>query len=307
MTNKIEEIRQLQEKPRWVEDYIPLDKSWIIRMGVLDLFNGKKERIKTFLNDQKDLGGDLLALKGVIETWDTGGPVDVGESGTIYRIFQFASWKLKLDKEFVTQGTLTERVKKMTKDPEIIKMSLSELLDLPEKTSQWATASILFGNKERVPDPPYHLQMAFDAVDYYKTQDEQGKPWEARPDETIRKQAEVFLELMRRKDVSFTPLQSEDYCFARTFGYMTREDGEVKWQNLHGNESDRFIEMDRILKKAEAGDEVDSKDHRVVQAIAMWGLVNNRDVKFSNPDAVNKTWPKFWDFIDYAKSLKKLS
>lgn len=306
MTNREERIGQsTEEKPKWAEAYIPLDKSWIIRMGVLDLLYGDKNKIKNFLNSQEDLGGDLLALKGVIDTWKTDESIDVGESATLYRILQFASWKLNLDKKFITHGTLTERVKNMTEGPEIVNMSLNELLNLPKKTSQWATASVLLGNKERIPDPPHHLQMAFDAVDYWNTQKERGKPWESRPDQTIQKQAETFLKMIEGKNPSFIPLQSEDYCFAYTFGYMTREEGEAKWLNLRENESNRFIEMDRILEKAKAGEIIDSKDHRVVQAIAMWGLVNDKNVRFLYPDAVNKTWPKFWDFIEYSKSFKK--
>ncbi|MEK7451095.1 MAG: hypothetical protein AAB662_04120, partial [Patescibacteria group bacterium] len=198
-----------------------------------------------------------------------------------------------------------KRVAEMTEGPEIVEMSLNELLDLPEKTSQWATASVLLENKERIFNPPYKLQVSFDAVDYWNKQRQQGKTWEPRPDKTIQKQAEVFLEMIKETGVSFTPMQAEDYCFAYTFGYMTREEGEARWQDLHEHESDRFIEMEKMLAKAKAGEEIDSKDHRVVQAIAMWGLVNNKDVRFSYQDAVNKTWPKFWNFLEYAKFLKK--
>ena len=48
---------------------IPLDKSWIIRMGVLDLVNGYKDIIY-ILDNQKYLGEDLLALKRAINSWD---------------------------------------------------------------------------------------------------------------------------------------------------------------------------------------------------------------------------------------------
>ncbi len=303
---KEEDRRLPEEKPRWVEDYIPLDKSWIIRMGVLDLFNGNKDRIKNFLGSQKDLGGDLLALKGVIETWGTDEPVDVGESATLYRILQFASWKLNLNKKFITHGTLTERLKNMTKDPNTVNLSLNQLLALPEKTSQWATASVLLGNKERIPNPPYKLQVSFDAVEHWNKQRQHGKTWEPIHDTTIQEQADVFLAMIQGKKMPFTPMQAEDYCFAYTFGYMSREEGEAKWPNLRGHESNRF-EMERILTRAKAGEEIDSEDHRVVWAIAMWGQVNSKNVKFSYPDAVNKTWPKFWAFLEYAKSLQKLS
>ncbi|MDP2585396.1 MAG: hypothetical protein Q8P29_00790 [Candidatus Levybacteria bacterium] len=304
--NPKEKVRRLsEEKPRWVEDYIPLDKSWIIRMGVLDLLSGNKDRIKNFLNNQKNLGGDLLALKNVLEAWETKESVDVGESATLYRILQFASWKLNLNKKFIAHGTLTERVRKMTEGPEIVKMSLIELLSLPKKTSQWATASVLCGNTQRISNPPHHLQVSFGAVDYWNNQKEQGKDWEVRPDETIRKQAEAFLEMMKGKKVIFTPLQAEDYCFAYIFDYMTREQGEARWEDLSGHESNRFIETEEQLLKAKRGETIDSKDHRVIQAIAMWGLVNNKEIRFLTPDAVNKTWPRFWDFIDYAKFLIK--
>lgn len=306
MGNQREGMRQLQEeKPKWVEAYIPLDKSWIIRMGVLDLLDGNKDRIKKFLNNQKDLGGDLLALKGTLETWEIDESVDVGESATLYRILQFASWKLNLKKKFITRGTLTERVRDMTEGSEIVKMRLKELLNLPKRTSQWATASVLCGNSERISNPPHHLQVSFDAVDYWNKQKEQGKPWEARPDETIQKQAEAFLEMMKGKKVLFTPLQAEDYSFAYTFGYMTREEGEVKWPNLRGHESDRLIEMEEVLTKANAGEMIHSRDHRVIQAIVMWGLANDKEIKLAHPKAVNKSWPKFWDFLEYAKSFKQ--
>lgn len=295
-----------EENPRWVEDYIPLDKSWIIRMGVLDILSGNKDRVKNFLDKQKDLGGDLLALNRVVETWDTDESVDVGESATLFRILQFASWKFNLNKKFITRGTLTERVKNMTEGPEIVKMNLNELLNLPKKTSQWATAAVLCGDMERIPNPSYHLEMAFDAVDYWNIQKKQGKPWEARPDETIQGQAEVFLEMMKDKKAPFVPRQVEDYCFAYTFGCMTREEGKAKWPSIPGHESNRLVEMEEVLNAAKTGEEIDSKDHRVIQAIAMWGLVNNKEVRILNLDAVNKTWPKFWDFLEYAKSLKIL-
>ena len=78
---------------------IPLDKSWIIRMGFLDIISGRRD-ILTFFNSQANLNDDLLALKRVAETWDTGDEINVGESGTIYRFFKFASWKLGLKKNY---------------------------------------------------------------------------------------------------------------------------------------------------------------------------------------------------------------
>ena len=78
-----------------IEQFIPLDKSWVIRMGILDLtINPEKysKDIKNFLDSQTDLGGDLKALKMVAEKWDTDEHLDVGESGTIYRFVKFYNW-----------------------------------------------------------------------------------------------------------------------------------------------------------------------------------------------------------------------
>jgi len=95
----------------------------------------------------------------------------------------------------------------------------------------------------------------------------------------------------------FIPEHSEDYCFARAFGYMKREEGEARWPKLRGHESDRLEGMEQSILQAKSGEQIDSRDHRVVQAMAMWGLVNNKKLNFAYPEAVNKTWPKFWDFL----------
>ena len=73
-----------------MKKFIPLDKSSIIGMGLLDIINGYKD-IETFLGQQKILSENLLALKRASELWRTNEPIDVGESGTLYRLLQFAS------------------------------------------------------------------------------------------------------------------------------------------------------------------------------------------------------------------------
>ena len=52
------------------KNLIPLDKSWIIRMGFLDVIHGYED-INTFLEKQKDLNDDLLSLKIVCKEWNT--------------------------------------------------------------------------------------------------------------------------------------------------------------------------------------------------------------------------------------------
>lgn len=34
----------------------------------------------------------------------------------------------------------------------------------------------------------------------------------------------------------------EDYCFARAFNFITKDEGEQQWPQLHNHESDRLVE-----------------------------------------------------------------
>ena len=102
------------------QEYIPLDKSWIIRMSVLDLLNGYDDAVR-FLEKQKSLSDDLKALHRALVAWKTDKSIDVGESGTLYRFLKFASWKLGLNNKFILHGTLKNR--KICDDKQIIKLS----------------------------------------------------------------------------------------------------------------------------------------------------------------------------------------
>ncbi|MEQ1500476.1 MAG: hypothetical protein ABL917_03860 [Parcubacteria group bacterium] len=290
MTTKLD--TEIHEKK--YEEFIPLDKSWITRMGVLDIINGYTD-IELFLNRQTDLNGDLLALKNSSVAWKTGSPINVGESATLYRLLQFASWKLNLNKVFIKEGTLKNR--EIINDPNIINLSLEKLLNLDNQTTQWATASIITGNKQRISNPPSKLQQTYDAVDHWNKKRQAGLVWDAQYDETIQKQVEAFLELKKGLKVVFVPTCSDDYCFARVFNFITKENGEKSWPSLRGHESNRIEEMEKAITEAELGIDITSKDHRVVQALAMWGIINNKKLDFLHKDSVSKSWPKFWDFL----------
>ena len=272
------------------QGYIPLDKSWIIRMGVLDLINGNDKTVK-FLEKQENLGDDLKSLLRVLKSWDNS-EIDVGESGTLYRFLKFASWKLGLNKKFILRGTLEER--KICDNPEIVSWFLKKLLELDNKTSQWASASVLFGNKEVIENPPFKLELTYEAVKCW------SKDWEPRYDRTILKQAVTFLKLLKgKKNIGFILKQAESYCFARVFGFVNKEIGEKMFPNLHGHESDRILEMEEQLKNGE----VSSKDHRVVQAMAMYQKVNGIKGKVLFPGCVDKSWPQFWEFLKECQNL----
>jgi 5-enolpyruvylshikimate-3-phosphate synthase len=59
--------------------------------------------------------------------------------------------------------------------------------------------------------------------------------------------------------------------------------------------------MDAMLRKLHFAELIDSKDHRVVQSIAMFAFYNGEVPEFSHPECVSKSWPQFWKFMDFVK------
>lgn len=287
-----------------ISDYIPLDKSWVIRMGVLDLIKGYSD-ITRFLESQQDLGGDLKALQRVIRGWNNlSEPLQVGESGTIYRFVKFYNWKNKIEREIQTSDTLVNRIKRgaICNNPDIINWGPKQLLELDSKTSQWATMAYLIGDRRQVANPPFKLQVTYDAVDSWEEARKSGNVWEARKDPTILNQAVAFTNYLRTGKIEFKPEQAEDYCFARAFDILTPEEGKILYPSLDGHETPRFEEMEKALEEAKAGI-VSSEDHRVVQAVEMrYFLEDFSRANFVKPDCVNKTWPRFWEFVNYISS-----
>lgn len=41
--------------------------------------------------------------------------------------------------------------------------------------------------------------------------------------------------------------------------------------------------------------QVDSGDHRIIMAAAVWGKATGKELKFKHPEAVAKSWPEFWN------------
>lgn len=277
------------------EGLIPLDKSWIIRMGFLDTIDGRTGII-AFLDSQKGLSDDLLALRGVAKDWPDKQEVSVGESGTLYRFFKFASWKLGLNKRFILEGSLKSRT--INDDRTIVDWPLEKLLGLDNGTSQWASAAVLMGNTDKLKNIPYKLQVTYDALEHWQEKNKAGLTWEPRYDETIENQVVCFLNILKGEKPVFIPQQAEDYCFARIFGFISKEEGEKRWPSLRGHESDRIEEVENTLEQLAHKKEVDSKDHRVVQAAALYQKLHELPIQIKYPNAVNKSWPQFWDFLE---------
>ena len=255
--------------------FIPFDKSWIIRMAVLDLINNYDDSTKFLKENYEKLSDDLKSLYNSLIQWNSEKPINVGESGTLYRFLKFASWKTGKNKEFILEGTLKNR--KICDNPLIINLPLKKLLTLDNKTSQWASASVLMGNSEKIPNPPYKLQLTYNSVEHWKNARKNKKIWEPKYDKTILVQAQTYLKFLETGQMQFNPKQAEDYCFARAFNIINAKQGKEKWPSLIGHETNRITEMENFLDK----DELTSKDHRVVQAIAM---LKKGKIKIKHPD-----------------------
>jgi hypothetical protein len=154
---------------------------------------------------------------------------------------------------------------------------------------------VLLGDQERLPDAPYKLKLTYEAVTHWELFSHSS--WLPRRDGTIGRQAEAFDRLYYGKKANFKPEQAEDFCFAHAFCGLSAEEGERRWPSLRGHESDRIHEMETQAYVARSGGVVTSRDHRVVQALAMWCVANHELPLFAHPGAVSKSWPQFWDFL----------
>jgi len=278
-------------------------------MGFLDRTKGYSD-IGKFLDGQENLCDDLKALKRVCEKWNTKEPLDVGESGTLYRFLKFYFWKKGEEREFILRGSLKKR--KICDNPSIINWPLENLKDkeLDEGTSQWQSASVLssfvFNEDIKIienPDPK--LQLTYDAVRQWKEKRDSGSGWNPRADSTIAKQAKAYVKFLETGEMKFEIQCSEEYPFARAFNLILPEEGQKRFPSLLGHESNRILEMENMLEEAKEYDSIGSKDHRVIQAVVMKYAAKRVQLDVKHKNAVNKSWPKFWDFMSYCQSIRK--
>ena len=295
--------------------YIPFDKSWIIRMVVLDLlaqYNGREyvDGLKWLGTHYHELNNDSQVAHDAGIEWNDGDTVHVGESGALYRNLWFASEKLyengtlNAKKELVRSGTLVAR--ELGDTPDRLQMSFEELLALD--TTQWVTAYLLFnysfsGNMtERVCRTDPKIELTFDAIEHWNRARNSGNMWKPRYDEVILRQCLSYLQWLKDGTMHYDVRIREEYPYGRAFEKIAAAEAG-KWPGLRKHESDRLVEMEQQL----ATDRVTSKDHRVVQAVAMLkrdgilkGLV---DIEYKS--VVNKSWQQFWEFIEDAYYLSQ--
>ena len=261
-------------------EFVPLDKSYYIRLGVLDLI-AVKDDVLGFLSTKSDLSADLYSVLHLGVGWT--------ESATLFRFMTFARWKFgREDWHIEKVGTLSYR--EICNDPSIVDLSQEALLKLDNGTSQWASAAAICGDPRRIDGAPVKLLLTYEAIEDWKK-----GCWGFRPDPTIFTQMSAFAHFVGTGQMEFTATHSEDYCFARAFGLMGATEAESRWPSLKGHESNRIEEMECMLHRAGAGKTVGSNDHRVVQALAMrWP-----EAKFTNPDCVDKSCPRFWEYLKF--------
>jgi len=269
-----------------IEQFAPLDKSYCIRMAVLDLLTNRDDTLR-FLGKQKDseLCTDLSSVLW-LDARQT-------ESATLFRLMTFAAWKFQRPELLMRkEGTLKTR--KICDDPTIVTWSQEDLLTLDNGTSQWASAAVICGDERRLDDAPEKLKLTYRVMDDYRS----GKRCYG-PDPTILAQMKATETFVKTGRMEFTPKHSEDYCFARAFGLMSATEGEQRWPSLRGHESDRIEEMEVALKQTLAYRPMTSQDHRVIQAVMM----AMPDAKAATPECVAKSWPTFWKFMTAVQGM----
>ncbi len=277
-----------------LETYIPWDKSWIIRLGVLDIASGIPPN--PFF-ETPGLGDDLQAIYRCSLEWPNNEPLHVGESATLLRNLRYLSYLQGKSREFVSSGSLIHR--NVSDDPHVLQESLDDLMHRDGETSQWAAAALLLEYPRRVHEhipEEEKVYVSKAAYEHWMIQHSRGALWAPRKDATIARQAHAFHNGMTLGGVFFEPGHSEDYCFARAFNLISRDQGIERWPRLANHETNRFVEMERALRLLDQGI-ISSSDHRVIQAMVMLATVRKLEYNVVHPESVTKTWPGFWQFM----------
>jgi hypothetical protein len=271
----------------------------MMSLGVLDLIHERRDMEDFLMRFPGRLPGDLVSLMRASYDWRTlkdceTGEIYVGEAEALYVRLVFAAAKLGLKRTFLKTGTLLGR--RVLWNPEMVNLSVEELLERGLGSSKYASAAMLWSENPVLPEnAPFKLKVTYDAVMIWREARKKGLCWPHRFDDTLIKQHVAFLDMLEEKEDQFVLEQEEDYCFGRAFDRTDPEDALRRgWGNLRHHESDRLEEMEEMLFAYESGEPIDSHDHRVVQAVVMKALVDDKPITVLYPDAVCKSWPGFW-------------
>lgn len=292
------------EAPRLAQNLEPLlafEKSWYVRLGLLDLIAERDTTARSLNAYAGPLSNDLTVVRDTMPLILGGEKhIDVGEGGTWARFLQFASakygWGLVLEKS----GSLSGRPDEFT--PDSLTAPLAHLGRMNRQSSQIASAAVLSGSKEPIPqNASYHLRMSYEAKDFWN-QNQDMDVWPEQRDRTFRRQAIAWIGWLATGRMEFSPIQPEDYVFARVFGIMTPRDAQsLGWYSLAGHESNRFDDLEEAIADAYAGNVVSINDHRPNIALR-WKF--GPDLRLARLESISKSWPhsQFNQFTNLAEA-----
>lgn len=274
--------------PTEIEHCVPLEKSWYGNLGFLALQEGSPLVIDSIRNYGVLLPDDVRHMVDSSERILRGErEIYVGEGGAWARKLGYANVKYDWGITLIKDGTLAGRPDEFT--PDMVYASVDELRKLNKGSSQLASAAVLTGSGDAMPaDASYHLQMAYEARDFW-TDWPKDKLLPLRRDSTLRRQTLAALGYMTTGEIEFEPIQAEDYPFACIFGLMNADDAIARgWHSLAGHESDRLETTEHSAQLASLGRPVPYADHRLLQALR---FKYGSNVRFTHEEAISKSWP----------------
>jgi hypothetical protein len=265
-----------------LDDYIPLSKSVGHRLMILEMLDDGYEYMD-FLSEQNRLNllpDDLKVDLHILRDWKNRKIISVGESRTSL-IFSktFFNFK-KLDRQFKKSGTLINR-------------------KLDGNSSQWKSARMLCG--ESIKPDSYHTKMTAKIIKAWNKSKDKTKLFNTK-DDTIRNQCLMVEAKLKHKEFDFPVMNPEDAIIGFLFGYIGLADIMIRFPTLLNHESNRPKEIMKTMIEVMSGESITSKDHRIVTAFVMYGLVYDIGIKVKNPKCVTKAFVLFWRY--YNERLK---
>lgn len=265
---------------------LPLDKSWIKCLTILEMRVGLHGRVRDFLNTfpQDEMSDDVVACRELLNSWQ--------EASDMLPVRNFRSLAVAL------QAFLKTRQRNKS---EILMGSQLRKRKLEDGyTSQHISAQILAGNPIILDEwelrgmnkLPYHCKIAHEA-NILASYSKNLKVY--REDRTLAKQFTYFIQRLQGKDVRLKIDSAEDVPLAVAMGEMSVKTAGVKFPQLKNHETDRIKEMEYMLTNTDNT----SKDHRIVMARAMQGVLKNGYAESPHyKSAVNKSFPMFWKYLN---------
>jgi hypothetical protein len=271
-----------------MEVLLPPEKSWYANLGYQALIAGSSLVVDSLRSYGVLLSRDTIdmcvsseqILRGETE-------IQVGEGGAWARRLTYGNAKYGWGLTIVKGGTLVDRPDDFT--PDMVDAPISELRKLNKGSSQLASAAVLSGNDEPLPnDAPYHLRMAYEARDFWD-QCPKDQLLPLRRDATLRRHTLAWLGWRMTNEFILELIQPEDYAIARVFGTTTPEEAEkLGWGSLEGHESSRFLSVDDSIDLVAQGLPVPYADHRILQALR---FRHGWTPRFKHVKAIGKSWP----------------